>query len=307
MDADTTLAEHKEIVRRNRMAGSGFWKWSTFVLLIILLIGFYVNGFPSLNGNKEETSNKAVSFLNEKLLSGFATAQIKSIEEIGDLYALEIELISNLSVQTQNATIYVSKDGTLLFPSAIDISDFVAEESNVEDIAFTAAEDPVIGNPDASLTIIEYADFECPACGETYWAIQLILEQYAEKVNVVYKNFPLTNKHKFSQKAAEAAECAHIQGQFEAYYDLLFQNQNDLAVDDLKDYAADLGLNTEAFDACLDSGAMAEEVAFDFSEGMEAGVQGTPTFFIGEQKLQGVQKAADFERVIEEELAKLSE
>src|SRR3989344_5355921 len=304
---DTYLEEHKETVRRNRMARSGFWKWTTLLLFIILLVGVYVNGFPSV-GNKEKTAEKAIAFLNENLLSGFATASIKTIEEKGDLYILDIELVSNLSEQVQNATIYVTKDGNLLFPSAIDLSDFVSaanEEGSIDIVSFTAAEDPMLGNPDAVLTIVEYADFECPACGEAYWIVQDILEKYPEDVKLVFKNFPL-EKHDSAQKAAEAAECAHLQGSFEAYYDLLFQNQNDLAVDDLKGYAEDLGLDMNSFEACLDSDAMEEEVALDFAEGIEVGVRGTPSFFIGKQKLEGGD-AANFERIIEEELAKLSE
>ena len=312
MDKNTALTEEKEKVKKNRMAQSNVWKWSTLVLFLILLINLYIVGFPSLKGdiNKEMAGERAVAFINENLLVGFATATISSIEEINDLYFLDINLTSSLSGESQNATLYVTKDGNLLFPSAIDISDFEytsPTEETPEDLSFIAAEDPIIGNPNATLTIVEYGDFECPFCGETYWTLELIFEEYPNEVKIVYKNFPLTSIHSFAQKAAEAAECANIQGEFTAYYNLLFQNQDALDIDDLKNYARDLGLDTEAFNSCLDSGAMEEEVARDTSDGAKEGVTGTPTFFIGEQRIEGNKKFAEFQAIIEEELLKMKE
>jgi len=290
------------------MRQSKFWKWSTLALLVALIIVIYLNGFPSINErSKEKTAERAVAFINENLLAGFATASLTSVKEIDGLYLLDIDLVSNLSGESQNATLYVTKDGKLLFPSAIDISSFkyaAPVEEGTEDVSLEAADDPILGNPEAVLTIVEYSDFECPFCGEVYWTVKLVLEEYPEDVQFVYKNF-LIESHTFAQKAAEAAECANLQGKFLAYHDILFQNQDALGIDDLKKYAADVGLDTELFTRCLDSGAMAEEVALDMSEGLQEGVSGTPTFFIGEQKIEGNQKFAAFQTIIEEELAKM--
>lgn len=319
MEKDTILEEHKEHVRRNRMASSGLWKWSTAVLLILLIVSVFANGLPNFGGklSQDYVSGKAIAFINQNLLTGFATANLESASELGDLYKLDILLVSNFTGEEQNATLYVTKDGNLLFPSAIDLSDFVYEMEIKEEVKEELSEseltlvveesdDPIVGNPNASLSIIEYSDFECPFCGEAYWTVKLLLEQYPEQVNLEYKNFILPSKHPNAQKAAEASECAHAQGAFEAYYNKLFENQAALTVDDLKQYALDLELDTEAFNTCLDSGEMAEKVAADQSEGTSAGVEGTPTFFIGEQKVEGNKKFSDFQVIIEEELAKLA-
>ncbi len=315
MDKDTLLDEHKENVRRNRMAQSGLWKWTTLILLVVIIVGIFMNGVPSFGGklSQEFVSGKAIAFINENLLAGFATANLESATEEGDLYKLDILLVSNFTGEEQNATLYVTKDGNLLFPSAIDLSDFVYVMEEKKEVTETElatvvveGDDPIVGNPNATLSIIEYSDFECPFCGEAYWTIKLILEQYPEQVNLMYRNFPLPDKHPNAQKSAEAGECAHAQGAFAQYHDKLFENQDALTVEDLKQYAIDLELDVKAFNTCLDSGAMAEKVASDKQQGITAGVSGTPVFFIGEQKLEGNKKFSDFQVIIEEELAKLA-
>src|SRR3989338_7168891 len=292
MDKDTFLTEHKENVRRNRMAQSGFWKWSTLLLLVLMIIGVYTYGLPGkmTEQSQEQASERAVAFLNENLLAGFATASLETSEE------------------KENATLYVTKDGELLFPSAIDISDFQSEETITEEADIPSREasgDLIVGNPNATLSIVEYSDFECPYCGQVYWTMKLILDAYPEDVKLVYKTFPIPS-HENGQKAAEAAKCANLQGKFNEYHDTLFENQDSLKEKNLKQYAEDLGLDTEAFDECLDSDAMAEEVAADQQEGIALGVSSTPTFFIGEQRISGNEKFSTFQKVIEEELAKIS-
>jgi len=310
-DKDTLLDEHKDNVRRNRMGRSTVWKWSTLVLLVLLVIAVYANGFPGFGSpDGDAAAEKAVAFINENLLAGFATATLVSVTEENDLYKLELDL-TTASGLTQNASLYLTKDGELLFPSAIDLSAYeqaAPEENETQvDTEIVAAEDPILGNPDAKLSIVEYSDFECPFCGKAYWTVKLILDEYPDDVNLVYMNWPLPpGTHPFAQKAAEAAECANVQGKFAEYHDMLFENQDALAVEDLKQYAADIELDTDAFNSCLDSGAMADEVLADKEEGTNLGVTGTPTFFIGEQKVEGNQKFEDFKVIIDEELAKLA-
>lgn len=314
MDKDTVIAEHKEDVRRNRMARSNIWKWSTLVLAIILLISWYANGLPHFTGDQgqDTVAEKAVSFINENLLAGIATATLTSVESEGDIYKVEIDLVGINATQTQNATLYITKDGNLLFPSAIDLSSYTpqtttfASSTTSTSSSFKAAADPIIGNVDAQVKIVEYADFECPYCGAVYPTITKILAEYPDQVQLVFQNFPI-DKHTHAEKAAEAGECANIQGKFEAYYNTLYQNQDALEVADLKKYAADLGLDTASFNDCLDSGAMAQEVALDKSDGVTLGVSGTPTFFItgpsgAPETVLGNQPITAFEAVINADL-----
>lgn len=136
------------------------------------------------------------------------------------------------------------------------------------------------------IEIVEYSDFQCPACGSEFPHLKEFIDQYGDQAQLTYKHFPLTSIHVFAFKAAEASECAADQDMFWEYHDTLFENQGALADPDLKLYAEQLGLNTELFNACLDSGVMASRVTADFDEGVGRGVGSTPTLFI-----DGVQHA----------------
>jgi protein-disulfide isomerase len=171
-------------------------------------------------------------------------------------------------------------------------------------IKVSADDDPVQGSKDAPVTIIEFSDFQCPYCAKFYTqTLPQIRENYIDtgKVKFVYRDYPLSS-HQYAKKAAEAAECAHEQGKFWEFHDMIYENQIDLNYEKLKQYAIDLGLNTNEFNICLDSGRMSQEVMKDFQDGSNYGVTGTPSFFINGTKLVGVQPFEAFQRIIEQEL-----
>lgn len=156
------------------------------------------------------------------------------------------------------------------------------------------------------IEVVEFSDFECPFCGRAEPTLQQIMTEYDGNVKLVYRHYPLPS-HPFAQKAAEASECAADIGgneKFWEYHDKLFANQNALQVPNLKRFASDTGLDSKQFDACLDSGAMASRVSFDENEGRDAGVTGTPTFFINGKKLVGAQPFSEFKKIIDAELNK---
>ena len=158
----------------------------------------------------------------------------------------------------------------------------------------------VTGGAD-KITIVEFSDFECPFCGRAAPTVKQVLDTYGDKVELVYKHFPLSF-HPNAQKAGEASECAKDQGKFQEYHDTLFQNQQALGVDNLKQYADDLGLNTNKFNDCLDSGDKTDLVKADFAEGSSKGVSGTPTFFINGEQLVGAQPFTAFKEIIDRQL-----
>jgi len=177
-----------------------------------------------------------------------------------------------------------------------------APEINMTELA---DDDPVEGDPNAPVTIIEFSDFECPFCGNFYKnSLSLIRKDYIEtgKVKIIYRDYPLSF-HPEAQKAAEASECADEQGKFWEYHDKLFENQADLSVANEKKWAKELGLDSAKFDQCLDSGAMASEVAADFSDGQSIGITGTPSFLINGKAVVGAQPFSVFKQVIDAELA----
>lgn len=159
-------------------------------------------------------------------------------------------------------------------------------------------DDPSVGPEDAVLTIVAFEDFECPFCGQVFPTFTKIINKYSNRVRFVYRDFPLSDIHASAQVAAEAGQCANAQGQFWPYHDLLFQNQDNLASDDLMRYAAQLKLDTVAFDNCLRSGEYTSEVQADFNDGLKAGVTGTPTFFFNGNRVAGVITENGFEQII---------
>ena len=146
---------------------------------------------------------------------------------------------------------------------------------------------PVKGNPDAENVIIEFSDFQCPACKIAEPIIEEILLN--NNVAFYYRNFPLP-MHKNSFIAAEAAQCANEQGQFWEYHDILFENQERLEKENLKSYAKELGLNQEQFDSCFDSEKYKDEINLDTSDGKDLGIRGTPTFFVNGKIVFGADK-----------------
>ena len=159
---------------------------------------------------------------------------------------------------------------------------------------------PSRGASTAKVTIVEFADFECPFCGRAMEVLDRLLAMYPGQVRLVFRHFPLS-MHPRAPKAAEASACAGEQGRFWEFHDSLFESQA-LEGDALKGQAARLGLDAGRFEQCLDSGKMASLVQRDLAAGRQAGVSGTPAFFVNGVVLSGAQPLEAFRRVIDQEL-----
>ena len=161
---------------------------------------------------------------------------------------------------------------------------------------------PSRGPAHAPIEIIEFSDFQCPFCLRAHPTVAQVLSTYGDRVRFVYRHYPLPN-HPSAWPAAEAAACAGEQGKFWEYHDRLFDNQSKLGAADLKQHAAALALDTAKFDACVDTHKYKSDVDADVTAGEEAGVSGTPAFFINGRQLDGAQPFEAFKHVIDEELA----
>jgi protein-disulfide isomerase len=156
---------------------------------------------------------------------------------------------------------------------------------------------PVLGSENASMTVVVFSDFECPFCGqfarETFPQVKA---KYVDtgKMRIVFKQFPLSI-HEHAELAAQASLCAHDQEKFWEYHDLLYSHQQDLALEDLKAYAQDIGLNAERFNSCLDSGQYQTQVASEKVLGTQSSVTGTPTFFFNGKRVVGALSVAEFD------------
>jgi protein-disulfide isomerase len=137
---------------------------------------------------------------------------------------------------------------------------------------------PVRGLPTARVTLLEFADYECPYCQQVQPVIDRITSEFKDSLAFAYKDFPLP-MHANAQKAAEATRCAELQSQYWAYHDQLVKSKQ-LDMPALKSHARELKLDTKKFDQCLDGGETAEAVKAHLSEAQLLGLQGTPTFFV---------------------------
>jgi protein-disulfide isomerase len=162
--------------------------------------------------------------------------------------------------------------------------------------------DRLRGDSKARVTIVEFADYQCPFCQKTESAMKDLLKKYAGQVNLAFRDFPLSAIHPYAQKASEAARCAGKQGKFWEFHDALFADEARLDEPGLKAAAKSLSLDDEAFASCLATGEFAAQVAHDLEDGKKAGVGSTPSFFVNGVFIGGAQPVAEFEKLIDNEL-----
>jgi protein-disulfide isomerase len=132
----------------------------------------------------------------------------------------------------------------------------------------------------APVTLVEYGDYECPYCGQAYPIIKDIQEHLRGKLRFVFRNFPVTQVHPHAQHAAEAAESAGSQNKFWEMHDCLYEHQQELDDNHLRQYALELGMDVTRFDEEMARHVHASRVREDFMSGIHSGVNGTPTFYI---------------------------
>jgi len=161
---------------------------------------------------------------------------------------------------------------------------------------------PSYGPPDAAVTVVTFADFQCPYCAKAAEVNAQMRARYGDRVRFVFRQFPL-DVHPQAHLAAEAALAAHAQGEFIAYHDLLFANQATLGRPSLNAFAEQLGLDMQAFQAALAEGSYAARVDADYLLGQEVFVQGTPTVFINEQRLMDATDSEVFAAELERQLS----
>jgi protein-disulfide isomerase len=149
---------------------------------------------------------------------------------------------------------------------------------------------PLKGNKDAKVTIVEFADFQCPHCKHASEVVKTVMTKYADRVKLVYLDFPI-NPSGISRKVAEGAACADEQNKYWEYHAMAFEKQPNLTATSAQDLAKDLKLDAAKFEKCLASPAPKLRIAKSEEEGKRIGVQGTPAFFINGRKMQAGDEA----------------
>ncbi len=159
-------------------------------------------------------------------------------------------------------------------------------------------------NPNASVHIIMFGDYQCPYTADSVPAINQLLVNYGDRINFIYKHMPNFQIHKQAVLASLAAECAREQGKFWGYSQELFKQSSNLFYDNLLEIAEGLGLDSAQFKGCMSTKKYAEKIKADLQDVMELKLLGTPVVFINNMMFQGVYDFADYDRYIKEELSK---
>lgn len=168
----------------------------------------------------------------------------------------------------------------------------------------------VLGAMDSKVTLVEFSDFQCPACKDAQPAVEAVINKYKDKIRFVYREYPLSS-HQYGMVAAQAAEAAGMQGKFWEMHNKLFENQPDplksetndnFKPEKLREYAGQIGLDLNKFDKDYNSDAVRQKILDDQVDGNKAGIRGTPTFFINGVRLNGPYALDAFSKEIDSKL-----
>src|SRR3989344_5035913 len=167
-----------------------------------------------------------------------------------------------------------------------------------------SANDRIKGNPNATTTLVEYSDFQCPACASYFPLVKKLLGENGDKIRFVYRHFPLP-QHQNARLAASAAEAAGLQNKFWEMHDLIFENQfrweklsNAKASEEFTGYATQLGLNLQKFAENLNNEELKTKVENDYLSGTASGVNSTPTFFLNGKKMLQPRDYENFKNLV---------
>jgi len=180
-----------------------------------------------------------------------------------------------------------------------------SNQGTVSEILAITSVDQIKGSPNALATLIEYSDFQCPACGAYYPILKQLNQEFSDRLRFIYRHFPLRQIHQNAELAARAAEAAGKQEKFWEMHDLLLENQKEWsektkAEDVFINYAQSFNLDIERFKNDIDSKEVKVKTKNDYQGGVNLGVNATPTFFLNGQKLQNPGSYDEFKKVIQE-------
>lgn len=162
------------------------------------------------------------------------------------------------------------------------------EPIDVEDWERYSAVGSRIGPEEPAVTILEFADYQCPFCSAAHGDITRLLAEYPDDVALVYRHLPISSIHEHAVAAAVAAECAGQQGRFAAYHSLLFEHQDSIGLIPWRQFAEDSDVpNVAQFDSCLGSSEVRSIVARDSAAAMELGIRGTPALLVNQRLIEG--------------------
>ena len=278
--------------------------WRT-ILMAVLAVATLTPCARAQSPSAEELKRKVDAYLRNMFAFGpDVKLAVGDFKESGVANLLETNISVTIGENKEDAKMWVSKDGKfLLRGEMVDMSkDGFAE--NRAKLDLKAA--PVTGNPNATVTIVEFADFECPVCRQLHEAVRGLLPKYPQ-VRLVFKDFPLEQMHPWARTGALAGRCAYQQDPkaFWKMYDNLYDNQDLISAanawDKAVDYAGQGGLKTDAFKSCMTSPEATAAVHASIANGKLLDVSSTPTLFVNGRRVVGADPH-QLEQVIQYEL-----
>ncbi len=291
-----------------------------FGLIVLLLVAVAMTGCASLRrgvglapGKAEPKDRPAAEARMIRYIRTAASLPADAKVEVTGWNAATVPgwNIANVQIdsggRSQQVKVTVSQDGRYL--SRGELVDLTVDPAQAIRNKIDLKGQPVRGAPDASVTVVEYSDFQCPFCARAAHTVEHeLLEAYPGKVKLVHKNFPLTQIHPWAESGAIAAECALAQ-QNDGYwkvYETLFEQQKAITPANLKDkvleVAGQAGLDTQKLGDCYDTKATAAQVQADMAEASVLGVNSTPTFFVNGQRISGAQPIESFRALVDQAL-----
>ena len=278
------------------------------ILLATVTIGLVAENSPAQAPSTDELKKKVDAFVRNMFAFGpDVKLTVGDFKESGVSNLLETNITVTIGQSKEDAKMWVSRDGKyLLRGEMVDMSkDGFAENRGKLDLKAA----PVNGNPNATVTIVEFADFECPVCRQLHEALRGLLPKYPQ-ARLLFKDFPLEQVHPWARTGALAGRCAYLQDPkaFWKMYDYLYDNQDLISAsnawDKAVDYAGLAGLKTDEFKACMTSQEAVAAVEANITNGKLLEVNSTPTLFVNGRRVVGAD-AQQLEQVIQYELQHL--
>ena len=261
------------------------------LLLLLLLTAPLACAQQSAAPVSPETQKSIEAFLrNYFALGPDIKITVGTPKEIGNSGLSEVPIDVKSPEGSDTVKMYLTKDGRYLLRG--ELNDLTADPLAANIAKFNLTNAPVLGDPKATITIVEYSDFECPVCRSLHDVLRGLLPKYPQ-VKVVFKDFPLEALHPWARTAAIAGRCAYQQDSkaFWKLYDLIYDNQEVISAsnawDKMLEYAGRSGLNVDTFKSCMSSPQASGEVDASLNNGKELDVRSTPTVFVNGRRING--------------------
>jgi len=257
----------------------------------VALNGLFPAGSAAQNSTAGELKHKVEVYLRYTFAFGpDVKLTVGDFKETGIAGLLETDIDLTIGENKENVKMWVSKDGKFIMRGELNDmnKDIFAENRAKLDIKSS----PSAGNPNAAITVVEFADFECPVCRSLHEALRGLLPKYPQ-VRLVFKDFPLVDIHPWARTAALAGRCAYQQDRksFWKMYDFLYDDQDLISAanawDKMTDYAGRSGLNAEAFKACMAGPEAGAAVEASIANAKLMDVASTPTLFVNGRRIVG--------------------